>query len=51
MNAIWEHESNLNIKFTPAKGRRQRFSSPDRSADCLPMVLAGIAVPSLCCLR
>jgi hypothetical protein len=47
MNAIWEHESNPNIKFTPAKSRRQRFSCPVRSADRLPMVLAGISVPSL----
>jgi hypothetical protein len=28
MNALWEHESNPNIKFTAAKSRRQRFSSP-----------------------
>jgi hypothetical protein len=28
MNAILEHESNPKIKFTPAKSRRQRFSSP-----------------------
>jgi hypothetical protein len=28
MNVIWEHESNPRIKFTAAKSRRQRFSSP-----------------------
>jgi hypothetical protein len=27
MNAIWEHESNPNIKFTAAKSLRQRFAS------------------------
>jgi len=47
MNAIWEHESNPNIKFTAAKSRRQRFASLVRSADRLPMVLAAISVPSL----
>jgi hypothetical protein len=29
MNDIWEHESNPKAKFTPAKSRRQCFSSPD----------------------
>lgn len=28
MNAIWEHEVNPNIKFTPVKSRRQRFARP-----------------------
>jgi hypothetical protein len=47
MNAIREHESNPNIKFTPGEEPSATFCQPGRSADRLPMVLAGVSVPSL----
>jgi hypothetical protein len=47
MNAIWEHESNTGDQVYPCEKPSATFFQPGRSADSLPMVLAGISVPSL----
>jgi hypothetical protein len=43
-NAILEHESNPKINFTPAKSRRQRFSSPVDPPTACPLMEPSLTI-------